>query len=472
MMAKQPTDVKDISSGRCKASPPRTADEMRKRRVARLAVKYSIAVMVILVASILSPVVTAVVTSGLCLWGLLGPVQMIQALSLMVFVRFMNPALVTFDMNIGILPWILLMVAAVAYLPGGVKRASRSMLPIVVFCLIAAMLSAITSRALDISVLKIISFMVGSLTIISIYSRLTPLQVRSVVIWIFSLLSMIVALSLATFADKNVAYSLNGTGFQGILNHPQTFGALMAPFAAFFLARFAFGKGSLLTSDLFLSGMLMVLIILSETRTAAVAVVFSVTMTLYFVGLTTVRARIRSASGFWIKAIAGTTVLLAVILYYQPAQKMIMDYVFKRGAENVEEALSSRSRGFSSQLENFMANPILGHGFGVYPGPVPSKNVKYFHGIPVSAAVEKGFLPTAILEEVGIIGAVAFAYLLFSITKPVLRVANLEWISLYFGCLFVNVGEAVFFGVGGVGLFYWILIGLSMVIYRMEDGHA
>ena len=43
-----------------------------------------------------------------------------------------------------------------------------------------------------------------------------------------------------------------------------------------------------------------------------------------------------------------------------------------------------------------------------------------------------------------------------------LRVRDFRWHALFFACLFVNFGEAVFFAVGGPGLFLWPLICISL----------
>ncbi len=82
-------------------------------------------------------------------------------------------------------------------------------------------------------------------------------------------------------------------------------------------------------------------------------------------------------------------------------------------------------------------------------------------GIPISAPVEKGFLPAAILEEVGIVGTIFFIYLIFILTKLVVRSKNIHICCLYFSCLFINIGEAVFFSIGGIGIFFMLLIAMT-----------
>jgi O-antigen ligase len=129
--------------------------------------------------------------------------------------------------------------------------------------------------------------------------------------------------------------------------------------------------------------------------------------------------------------------------------------------EKIEDAFyHSRGANIKTQWENFLASPLLGHGFGVYPGGIPEKKIVYFMGIPISASTEKGFLPTAALEETGIVGALLLMALLISLGRQVYRQYDPRWLAMYFACLFVNFGESVFLSSGGLGLFFWILIGL------------
>src|SRR5262249_33043058 len=80
-------------------------------------------------------------------------------------------------------------------------------------------------------------------------------------------------------------------------------------------------------------------------------------------------------------------------------------------------------------------------------------------GLPLSAPVEKGFLPTAVLEETGIFGAIFFALFLFSAMRLVVRRGDIVLAWIFFTCLFVNVGEMIFFSAGGLGLYIWLLMG-------------
>ena len=141
----------------------------------------------------------------------------------------------------------------------------------------------------------------------------------------------------------------------------------------------------------------------------------------------------------------------------------MQSFAIKGEEKPIGEAFyASRGKRIEEQWRNFTEQPITGHGFGIYSsGDVPS-GVKTFLGIPISAPTEKGFIPTAVLEETGIIGSIFFLYFLFSLIRLALKGTDIRWIAMFFGCLFVNVGEAVFFSVGGIGLHIWLLMGLAI----------
>ena len=50
---------------------------------------------------------------------------------------------------------------------------------------------------------------------------------------------------------------------------------------------------------------------------------------------------------------------------------------------------------------------------------------------------------------------------LVSLSRQVLRVHLFSVLALFFGALFVNIGEMVFFSIGGLGLYMWLLMAFS-----------
>jgi hypothetical protein len=152
---------------------------------------------------------------------------------------------------------------------------------------------------------------------------------------------------------------------------------------------------------------------------------------------------------------------------------LVRDFAFK-GTEAEHRDLgdafyASRGGGLLQQWANFRSSPLVGHGFGVYPDGVFPSGIVEFHGIPISAPIEKGFLPTAILEECGIMGGAALVLLIGWFARSVWRGSDMRWRAMFVAALGVNVGECVFLAPGGIGMIHWLLIALSLQAYRVDQ---
>jgi len=214
------------------------------------------------------------------------------------------------------------------------------------------------------------------------------------------------------------------------------------------------------------------LIILTRARTGAFAVIFAIGVV--FISRLVSRRRAQQASlgrPVLILSLSACVLLFAALATGQVG-KFVTDFAFKdteKGQRNVYGAYyASRGGGVISEWNNFLASPWLGNGFGVYPdGKFPSGVVE-FAGIPISAPIEKGFLPTAILEEGGLIGASSLALLIIWLGRSAWRSHDLRWRALFLACIGVNVGECVFLSPGGIGLIIWLLMGAAIWAYRAE----
>jgi hypothetical protein len=275
------------------------------------------------------------------------------------------------------------------------------------------------------------------------------------------LIAVVVLLSLPLFAFPEIAYAKNGHGFQGILNHPQTFGPVLAPATSALLAGLLFRRPKSFSLLVAVSLSLIALMIASQARTALATVILSIgatTLVMFFKKRKYSEFRIGRLFAFSVLGLVG---LVVVTTTSEVIRDKLIGFVYKRNSTTMESALASRSGGIESQWNQFLDSPIGGHGFGVYPWGLGSSEAVEFMGVPISAPVEKGFLPTAILEETGLIGALGFLVVLYFLGRNVIQQGNCQWLALLFACIFVNVGEMVIFSVGGIGLFYWLMIGVA-----------
>ena len=94
--------------------------------------------------------------------------------------------------------------------------------------------------------------------------------------------------------------------------------------------------------------------------------------------------------------------------------------------------------------------------------------MKYIHrkGIMsyISAPIEKGVWPTAVLEEGGIIGFILFAGFLVVAMAILYRKHAYCGLSVLWTFMFANLGEFSFFSMSYVGGFYWMLVFTGLVL--------
>jgi O-antigen ligase len=407
-------------------------------------------------------VAVTVVSILLCFWALSDAKQSIQALSLVVVIKHLNPMLITLSAEFGIVSWIILLVAGLRLFATGSLRQFKLLGPLLIFVMVVLLLFTVQiNKYPEVSAMKLFVFTFGSSALLVGYAALNDEDADTLSVWFFSLFAAIVLLSLLTFAFPAVAYARNAAGFQGIMSHPQTFGPMLAPVASWLFAEIFFSKGDKLVKSLLLGLILIVLMIRSEARTGIVAVVLSIVTTFLVVFVQSKHFKSFRIGRFLTLAILAVALVSISLVSSTAFKDKLTGFVLKHHSKNLEQAVSSRSGGIASQWNFFKQQPLIGHGFGVYPsGDFPSEVVKVM-GIPISAPVEKGFMPTAILEETGLTGALALLYFIATLGLRVSRNGDPRWLALFFACIFVNMGEMVFFSLGGIGLYFWLWLGLS-----------
>lgn len=120
-----------------------------------------------------------------------------------------------------------------------------------------------------------------------------------------------------------------------------------------------------------------------------------------------------------------------------------------------EAFTSSRMGLIAESMRDFHRNPVWGKGFQV------DESFAYRFGnsrrLVFSAAIEKGVLPTMILGETGVVGAIAFAFFLWVFYSTCARLRCFATMFLFSTFLVSNFGEATFFSPSGAGGELWLL---------------
>ncbi|MBU2676758.1 MAG: O-antigen ligase family protein, partial [Gammaproteobacteria bacterium] len=210
----------------------------------------------------------------------------------------------------------------------------------------------------------------------------------------------------------------------------------------------------------------LVMVLLSEARTAGLALVLGATIALLvtpalsdkpagqvLVGLRTKRFYLVAGLTFIVLLTNASTISEDVSAYISKSRRaevrtLAQAYELSRGAMIVE------------MWENFKARPFQGIGFGVSSDPeemIVQRDP--LSGLPISATVEKGVLPLAVLEELGVFGLLAVLLWLWMLMRRSARGGGITALLVLFVALLTNMGESVLFSPGGMGLLSLVLVG-------------
>lgn len=153
--------------------------------------------------------------------------------------------------------------------------------------------------------------------------------------------------------------------------------------------------------------------------------------------------------------------LLAIVLAADTGVVESFVAKYDTSTTEVDKSLSIRSGLVGKQLGSFSSYPLFGTGFGL-PAlrPADFKAAQAQGGL--SFTTEKGFLPTAVLQETGLVGTLMFLTLLWVLIRRFSESPDPRLVAAACTSLFSNLGEATFFSMGGVGFYHWLWIVLAL----------
>jgi hypothetical protein len=317
--------------------------------------------------------------------------------------------------------------------------------------------SLMFSSIIDVSILKVLSWSVVILTLLSAWQGLTNLERLKLFNQLQGALIMIILLSVPFLIIPNIGYQRNETGFQGLLNHPQAFGPMVALVGALIGGRIL-GERKPLWRDIAMLGFCVVLVVLSEARTAGLAMVGGLICTVFLSPLFADLSRKKILPGLSSRRVqaAGMVGVAAIFV----AGPFFTSYLYKRtDATSLIEAADA-SRGFLVQMmfENIVEKPLTGIGFGIASDPASMEIERDpLIGLPLGAPIEKGVMPLAVLEELGVFGAVLVLFWIIAVIRRGAR-AGAPQFAVLMTLLLVNLGESMFFSVGGMGMLLLIML--------------
>lgn len=237
-----------------------------------------------------------------------------------------------------------------------------------------------------------------------------------------------------------VGYLRNGVAFQGIFNHPNIFGVMLA----LYLSGFLYTSYKLQLKQIIVSSVIVILAILSGSRTG----IFSCLATLILFMLS--KNAFKNSNAL-IKLLLMLIMIFVLILYRDSIIDLFNSIIFKGGYDSI---FYSRTNQFASNIDRFFSSPLIGTGFNVPYNP-------YIHTYSFSfdMVVENGNLILALLADIGFIGFILFI-------KCYTELLKLGWgnkIILFLIPFLVSMGEQSFFSTNNFAIIMYIYISIYVV---------
>jgi len=158
--------------------------------------------------------------------------------------------------------------------------------------------------------------------------------------------------------------------------------------------------------------------------------------------------------------------LSALIIASPILSEQINQFITKSGRSDAsglgEAYYESRGVLIDLMLENVASAPFRGIGFGIASHPrIMDIRRDPVLGLPIGASVEKGVMPLAVLEEVGVFGLLFVLLWLGMLLRRSAR-SGIAPFTVVLTILYINLGESVFFSPGGMGMLCLILFGWAV----------
>lgn len=427
--------------------------------------------------------------------GMLSPGCAVAGLALMAFIVNYNFGLTFPPPFFGMLKWVIFIGLCTRILLLGLVRnqfKSPVTFAILVFALVA-LPGAIMTELKLVSLLKLSMFTFGSLSLFTAGRVLNHREKRIAGAAVLSIFVLIIVMSVMVYPFPSIVnfralehsylmfgYYASVSYYQGVLQHSQQLGPICALISTMSFGLYAFSrKHGLLLLPIVASGF--ALILMTKSRTALVSALFGMCVVLFINYLRSSpnwRSRFRMPlfamtkehfTGLFFSGLI--TSLVVSVAFSAKIFSFFKSFVFKTGVSfgggGVEDIIASRFGRVMWSMKYFDQNPVFGTGFGVSIDPTW---VAANRGSLFSAPVEKAFIITGVLEEVGVLGFIAFCVLCVTVVRHLFRSGNHITLALFVTFLLINFGEMAFFSFGGIGFLYWVIVLFGQTAYDWSNG--
>lgn len=325
-----------------------------------------------------------------------------------------------------------------------------------------------------VSLLKASGFTLYALMCVLVFTSVSEQELLHISRWYKSLVGVVVLAS-APLLFSPLGRSINGTGFNGILSHPNLMGVFLGISLAALLANsLATRRYSFLELAIIAVGLPE--LYFTEARGGMFSLILA--LALWYGGVLTIQSSPRAMRILGRGIIVAAFAIPAVFVTSATLQESFARFVSKSGRTTerglVANFRSTRGGAIGYHTIVFRRHMTLGQGFQVVnSGTLGLPEVKYdpiWKKIPISASVENGFLYTSIFAELGWLGAIPVILLLLAIMLPVIQARDNPSNVLLFSVLFTNMTEAALFSPSGVGGWEWQMIGMYLASHALASG--
>jgi len=254
--------------------------------------------------------------------------------------------------------------------------------------------------------------------------------------------------------------------YQGVTNHSQTLGVLMAVLGVLLYADLVFNiqKRDRLYIALIICSA--ILIYMAASRTAMASLIAGIGFSTF------IAMRAKGVKRTWRgKVVSCMFALVSIgavaVLVVPQLREKTLNFALKYGTAvdldvSKETFLATRQGKWDEAMENWRRSPYIGNGFQVTE-EMQYKQINGWKDI-LSAPVEKSTWTTAILEEGGVVGMILFSLFLFHILFSCLRYRSYLGLSVFFAFLMCNFGEFSLFSMSMDGGIFWFLVFFGLIL--------
>lgn len=351
--------------------------------------------------------------------------------------------------------------------------ARKSYLALVVYVVVMAICSILSGWYTSIALLKLFNFWA---VVSSVFAGLVVLRKARIDLseWFVSLIlaaALFGLLSMAFGVQKNYYGEVGGGRlFNGAFLHPNCHSMYASQFIVFLSSVALLGKYRNIWLALPLITVWIVFMLMSEARTSVLATSAGLLVLFVFARPARNRAGWRLKVNLSRPAICACILMAGVALIATDAalggavRRSVVNFFNKGGSAessdlDTNQMMASRTGMIERSWGNFQESPIYGIGFQV------AKTEAFVRGATwLTAPAEKGFLPTAVLEEGGILGATAFVLFMVAYVGELRRERSTPGLAMFATFLTCNMTEVSIFSPGGAGAFGWIMVAASLIL--------